>query len=149
MAAPNVFGGIETGERLPQYFLGRVAFDVLRTGRPTGYPALRVKHENCVVLDALDQEPKLFLTFAKPVFSPFALRDVAGHLRESAEIPGLIAQRRDHYVCPKVRPIYAYAPAVFLEVAFLSRDTQHFFRMAPLNVFWRVETGRGLSQYLG
>ena len=59
---------VEAGEVLADDLVGLVALDPLGPGVPGGDVALRVEHEDGVVLDALDQQPEPLL--AQPRASP-------------------------------------------------------------------------------
>src|SRR6185369_7331578 len=57
----NIFLAEEDGKTLPKDFLVGIAFETLRTGVPSENPALRVEHENCVILHFLHEEPEGFV----------------------------------------------------------------------------------------
>ena len=67
-AALDVFRGKETGKIAPDNLFRAVALDALRPGIPTHNPALRVQHENGVVLDSVEQHPVLFFAVPQRLF---------------------------------------------------------------------------------
>ena len=62
LARFDILGLIKAGEMLTDDLGGAVARDSLRTLVPAHDPALGVEHQDRVVLDSLNQPPKLFLT---------------------------------------------------------------------------------------
>ena len=64
----DVFRGKETGKIAPDNLFHTVALDALRPGIPTHNPALRVEHENGVVLNSVEQHPVLFFAVPQRLF---------------------------------------------------------------------------------
>ena len=67
-AALDVFRGKETGKVAPDNLFRAVALDALRPGIPAHNLALRVQHENGVVLDSVEQHPVLFFAVPQRLF---------------------------------------------------------------------------------
>ena len=51
-------------------FIGRIAFDPLRSGIPVGHDAVRIEHIDGIVDHPLDQQPKAALAIDKRVNVP-------------------------------------------------------------------------------
>src|ERR1043166_9338836 len=140
---------IEHREVAPGDFLRRVAGDALRAAVPARDASVGVEHENRVVLVALDEDAEALLALAEGFLLSAALGQVARALRESAQRPALVVQRRDHHVGPEPAAVLAYAPAFVLEPAALLRHLQLALRAAALDRLRRIEHGEVPTQDLG
>jgi hypothetical protein len=56
LAGREVFRSIEDREVTPNYFVRRISLDFLRAAIPRSYMSRRIKHENRVVRDGVDQQ---------------------------------------------------------------------------------------------
>src|SRR5271154_2963467 len=61
LACLDIFGRKKATVMLTDDFCGSVSLDTLRTFVPAYDPALRIQHQDRIVLDALDQQSKAFL----------------------------------------------------------------------------------------
>jgi len=62
---------------LADNFVRSISFDALRSLIPACDPAVRVEHEDGVVLDALNEEPEAFLGSVQSLLRAFPVRDIA------------------------------------------------------------------------
>jgi hypothetical protein len=69
-----IFFGVKAREMLTQYLMARIAFDPLGTCVPTAHAPLRIKHENGIVGDALNQKPELLFRTPKLFLREHTLR---------------------------------------------------------------------------
>ncbi len=95
--------------------------------------ALRIEHEDGVVLGPFDQKPKPLLAPTQRFLGLLAGRQVTGDFGEAAELAALVPQGRDDDVGPKLRAVLADAPALVLEPAFGVGDLQLVGGPAPVD----------------
>src|SRR5512133_3041527 len=70
-----------------------VALYSFRPGIPSGDVALRIEHENRIVVYALDEEPKSFLAFAQSAFGFAAIGNIAKY-QDNADNYAVVAANR-------------------------------------------------------
>jgi hypothetical protein len=116
-----------------------VALDLLGAAVPAAHHAGRVEHEHGVVDHALDQQAEALLALAQGLLVQAPLGQVARHLGEAEQAPGLVAQRGDHDVRPEALAVPLHPPPLVLEAAFARRDLQLALRPAA------VERGLGIE----
>src|SRR6267143_1619469 len=58
--------------------ISAITFNVLRPLIPSGYPALRIEHQDCVILDSADQKVWSLVALLQDLFGLFAFGDVGG-----------------------------------------------------------------------
>ncbi len=140
--------GVEAGEVLADDLLGPVALDALRPAVPGGDPALRVEHEDGVVLDALDHQAEAIFTEAEFLLGLLAIGQVPGDLQEAPDRAGLVAQGGDDDVGPEAGAVLAHPPALVLDAPLGRRPLQFLLGPAPLDGLLRVEAGEMLADDL-
>src|SRR5439155_1995991 len=115
---------VERAEVAADDLLGGVALEALRALVPAHDPALRVEHEDGVILHALDEEAISFFGVSERLFTVLARGEVLDDLRVALELASGRAHRDEDDVRPEHRAVLADAPALALEPAFLRRDTE-------------------------
>ncbi|HST01068.1 MAG TPA: hypothetical protein VLJ84_05355, partial [Usitatibacter sp.] len=144
----DVLGGIELLERLPDDLRGLVARDRLGARVPARHDALRVEHDDHVVLDAFQQQPEAFLAVAQLLLVAAALREVARDLGVAHVHAIAVAQRRDHDVGPETRAVLPHAPAFVLEASQALGGLQLVLRPAAVDRALRIEDREVLADDL-
>jgi hypothetical protein len=126
---------------LSEDFVPRVAFEPFGAAVPTDDAPARVQHEDRVVLDPFDQQPKALLALAQRLFGLFALGQVAGDFEKAAQGARGRLQGRDGHVGPEARAVLAQPPAFVKEAAGLGRHFEFVFRPAALEGLGRIKDG--------
>jgi hypothetical protein len=78
-----------------------IALDALGAAVPGRHVAVGVEHEDRVVPDAFNQQAKTLLALSQRFLVLAPLREIAGDLRETAQLAGRHAQRGDDDVRPE------------------------------------------------
>src|SRR5258706_1194159 len=137
--APARFLRVENREMPPDDLRGLVALDPHSAGVPAHHAALRIEHEDGVVLDAVDQQPEALLALAQQIFLAPAVRKIARDLGEAAQLAAVVLERGDDHVRPEERAVLAHAPAFVLEAALRRRDLELLPGPSARAGFIRVE----------
>src|SRR6185312_15465318 len=61
----------------------------------------------------VEKQAVAFFALMQPFFSALTLSNVPCNLGKSSKSAIFIFQRSDHYICPKLRPVFAHQPAFF------------------------------------
>src|SRR5208283_2154783 len=89
LARLDIFGRRKATVMLTDDFCGSVSLDTLRTFVPAYDPALRIQHQDRIVLDALNQQPKAFLALQHFLFGQLARSNVADRAANQRFFPSL------------------------------------------------------------
>src|SRR2546430_1982663 len=134
-----VLGRIEEREMLADDLVRPVALDALRAVVPAGHIAVRIEHEDGVILHAVDEQAEHLLALAQALFVFAMPRHVAGDLREADERSGVVAQRGDDRVRPEARAFFSDAPSFVFDASFLGGFAQFPLRLLVFQILGAVE----------
>src|ERR1700691_3718541 len=95
LARLDIFGSKKAIVVLTDDFRRGVSLDSLRTLVPAHDSALRIEHQDRIVLDALNQQPKALLCLQHFLFGQFALSNVADSAANKRFCPGLDSAQTD------------------------------------------------------
>src|SRR5690606_37231220 len=135
----DVLRRVEMREVLAEDLRGGIPADALGAAVPAADEAVSVEHEDRIVVDAFDEQPKAFLALRERLLLAAPFAQIARDVREADELAARIAQRGDHDVGPEARAVLADAPAFVLETAFHARDAELVLRPRGLDRLRRIE----------
>ena len=147
-AGVEVLGGVEAAEMLADDFVGRITLDSRGARVPVGYAPVRVEHVDCVVGDALDEQPEPPLGVEQRELCLPLRRHVARDLGEADELAVRAVDPVEHDARPEARAVLAHPPAFALELALAPGGFEHLLRQACLSVLLGVEAGEMLADDL-
>ena len=96
-----VFRGKQDADILAHDLVARVAEDAFGAGVPRRDVALRIRREDRVVADILNDQPVAFLRFAQRVFDPPPLAEGRAEFRKPYDASVVRSNRRDDFVPPE------------------------------------------------
>ena len=123
----------------------RVAFDSLRAGIPVGHSAVGVEHVDCIIGDALDQDPETPLRIEQSLLRVALLGHVAGDFCEADQLAGAVMNGINDNACPKPRAILSHAPTLSFELSLAARCLEHRLRHFRLAILGGVEERKVLA----
>ncbi|MNO82244.1 hypothetical protein D3C76_735130 [compost metagenome] len=147
-AGSLIFGGVEHGKMLADDFFGQITLDALGPQVPVGHTAIRGKHVDGIVGDALHQQPKLLLALLEGLFGHLAVSQVTGDLGKPQERARRVVDRIDHHVGPEMRAVLAHAPAFAFETPLADGRVQRPLGQAGTTIFIGVEAREMLAENL-
>ena len=133
---------------MPDNFAREITLDSLCAEIPIGHAAVGVQQENCVVGDALHEQPELLFALPKRLFGRPAFGQVARDLGKPDDLAGGPADRIDDHGSPKARAVLADTPAFVLEFSFSNGSLKGPGRKAGFLVFLAVEPREVLTDDL-
>ncbi|MNT21776.1 hypothetical protein D3C72_1571270 [compost metagenome] len=148
-ACSLVFRGVEHGKMLADDFFGQITLDALGPQVPVGHTAIRGKHVDGIVGDALHQQPKLLLALLEGLFGHLAVSQVTGDLGKPQERARRVVDRIDHHVGPEMRAVLAHAPAFAFETPLADGRVQRPLGQAGTTIVIGVEAREMLAENLG
>src|SRR6201987_220058 len=129
-------------------FVGGITFDLLRTGIPARDDTVRIQHEDRVVRNSTDKQPKLSLAFAQGFEGGATLGDVSCYLGESEQVAGLISDRVNDHGSPEAAAILADTPSLGFVVPRSCSCLQDSSRQTGCSVFLSVKLRKMLPDNL-
>src|SRR3546814_15056511 len=101
-----------------------IAGALLRTKVPADDIAIRIEHEDRVVLDAIDKQAEALLAQTQQFLLLASLAEITRDFGEAAKFAAVVDQPRDDDVRPECAAILAHPPAFVLDAAVFARSTQ-------------------------
>src|SRR3546814_1934509 len=101
-----------------------IAGALLRTKVPADDIAIRIEHEDRVVLDAIDKQAEALLAQTQQFLLLASLAEITRDFGEAAKFAAVVDQPRDDDVRPECAAILAHPPAFVLEAAVFARSPQ-------------------------
>src|SRR3970040_63627 len=90
----------------------RVSLYPLRAFVPAHYFAVRVEHEDGVVLDALNEQAEALLALPQSLLGSASFAQVPGYFGETRNLSTVIPDIADHDLCLKTRTVSATPPSL-------------------------------------
>src|SRR4030095_5442343 len=131
----NGFWRIEAGKMLANYLFSRVALNAFRSGIPSSDIALRIEHENRIVLYALNQQSKSFLAFAQSLFTFPAVGDVPKYQDNADDYARVITNGRGTIINSSFRTVFSD------EQSMVCQTNNHTFAQGTRSRILYVVTG--------
>ena len=149
LAFEDVLRGEEHPEMAPEDLARRVPLDRLGAAVPGEDRALRVEHEDRVILDRFEQQPELLLALPQRLLAQALFGQVARDLDEALEPAVGSAQRGDGDAGPEAAAVLAQPPAFLFVAAGRHRDLELVLRPAPGDRVGRIEDLERAADDLG
>src|SRR5204863_5336919 len=122
-----------------------VLLDAVCAGVPTDDAAVRIEHEDGVVLHAGHQQAKQLFALPQRLLVCPAPGEIARHFAEPAQLAARVAQRGDHRAGPESRTVLADAPSLVLDAPLTCGDFELALGLSRREVLRRVENREVLA----
>src|SRR5690606_9733690 len=135
----DVLRRVEMREVLAEDLRGGIPADALGAAVPAADEAVSVEHEDRIVVDAFDEQPKAFLALRERLLLAAPFAQIARDLREADELTVRVAQRRDDDVRPEPGAVLADPPRLVLEAPVGGRAGELVVRPSTVDLLLRIE----------